>query len=139
MARTAMQGIEIVDGTPLVDPVSVSRDFGKLAADEVFMNEPVTVVVHATTDENQQNHVVVNCNGINQPIIRGVPTIVKRKYVEILAHMKETKYTQHTPNPSAPDRTEMIPRHALAYPFDLLEDHNPKGRAWLSQVLAAPA
>jgi hypothetical protein len=76
---------------------------------------------------------------MNQPIIRGVPTDVKRKYVEILARMKETRYSQHTNNPSAPDQIEMRARHGLSYPFDLVEDKNPRGRAWLNHVLAEPA
>ena len=103
------------------------------------MNDMVTVMVHSTTDENQAPHVIVNCNGTNQPIIRGVPVAVKRKYVEILARMKETKYTQLTPNPAAPDVSELRARHGLAYPFDLVEDKNPRGRAWLNNVLAEPA
>ena len=111
-----------------VEPVSKNVDFKKLAAEEKFMNEPVTILVHSTTDENQAPHVVVNCNGINQPIMRGIPTEVKRKYVEILARMRETKYTQVTPNPAAPDVSEMQARTALAYPFDLVEDRNPKGQ-----------
>jgi len=27
----------------------------------------------------------------------------------------------------------------LSYPFDLVEDKNPRGRAWLNHVLAEPA
>lgn len=133
------QGIEISDDTPIVETVAESRDFRQLAADEAFMNEFVTVLVHSTTDENQAPHVIVNCNGTNQPIIRGVPTKVRRKYVEILARMKETKYNQVTPNPAAPDISHMQARHGLAYPFDLVDDANPRGRAWLQNVLAEPA
>ena len=134
-----VKGIEITDDAPVVETVAESRDFSKLAADEAFMNELVTVMIHSTTDENQAPHVIVNCNGTNQPIIRGVPTKVKRKYVEILARMKETKYTQVTPNPAAPDVSELRARHGLAYPFDLVDDGNPRGRAWLQNVLAEPA
>ncbi len=132
-------GIEINDDQPVIETVAESQDFGQLAATEAFMNEVVTVMVHSTTDENQAPHVIVNCNGTNQPIIRGVPTKVRRKYVEILARMKETKYTQHTPNPAAPDVSELRARHGLAYPFDLVDDPNPRGRAWLQHVLAEPA
>jgi hypothetical protein len=140
MARKeATPGVEIIDDAPVVETVAESTDFRELAASEAFMNEFVTVLVHATTDENQAPHVIVNCNGTNQPIVRGYPTKVRRKYVEILARMKETKYTQYTPNPAAPDVTEMRARHGLAYPFDLVEDVNPKGRAWLQNVLAEPA
>ena len=137
--KNTVQGMEILDDAPVIETVAESRDFSKLASDEAFMNELVTVMVHSTTDENQPNHVVVNCNGMNQPLIRGVPTTVKRKYVEILARMKETKYTQVTRNPSAPDQIDMVARHGLSYPFDLVEDKNPRGRAWLQNVLAEAA
>lgn len=141
MARkdSPVQGIEISDDQPVVETVAESTDFSKLAASEAFMNELVTIMIHSTTDENQAPHVIVNCNGMNQPIVRGIPTKIRRKYVEILARMKETKYTQVTRNPSAPDQIDMIARHGLAYPFDLLDDDNPKGRAWLQNVLAEPA
>lgn len=133
------KGIEILDDAPTVEPVSQNKDFAQLAADEAFMNEHVTIHVHATTDENQPPYVVVNVNGTNQPIPRGVNASVRRKYVEVLARMKETRYTQYTPNPAAPDQVEMKARHGLCYPFDLVNDANPRGRAWLQNVLAEPA
>lgn len=137
--NSAEKGIEIVDDAPVIETVAEAKDFRQLAADEAFMNEFVTVMVHSTTDENQSPHVIVNCNGVNQPIIRGVPTKVRRKYVEILARMKETKYSQVTRNPAAPDQIDMIARHGLAYPFDVIDDSNSRGRAWLQNVLAEPA
>ena len=137
--KEVVAGMEIVDDAPIIETVAESRDFSQLAADEGFMNELVEVMVHATTDENQAPHVIVNCNGTNQPIIRGVPTKVRRKFVEILASMKETKYSQVTRNPAAPDQIDMIARHGLAYPFELINDANPRGRAWLQNVLAEPA
>ena len=140
MARKeVVAGIEILDDTPTIDPVSQVADLRELAASEAFMNEMVEVMVHSSTDENQAPHVILNCNGTNQPIMRGVPTRVRRKYVEILARMKETKYSQVTRNPAAPDQIDMIARHGLAYPFEMLSDENPRGRAWLSNVLAEPA
>ena len=137
--KNVAQGVEVIDDTPVVETVSESKDFREMAANESFMNEVVTVLVHSSTDENQSPHVIVNCNGVNQPIVRGVPTVIRRKYLEILARMKETKYTQVTPNPAAPDVSEMKARHGLAYPFEVIEDANPKGRAWLNNVLAEPA
>lgn len=139
MAKAPVQGIAVTDDAPVVDTVAESVDFGKLAADESFMNEVVTVLVHGTTNENEAPHFILNCNGVNQPVLRGMPTKMKRKYLEILARMKETKYTQVTPNPAAPDVSEMRARHGLAYPFELVEDPNPKGREWLRNVLAEPA
>ena len=135
----SVPGIEFIEGQPEIETVAESKDFSKLAAEESFMNEMVTVLVHSTTDENQPPHFIVNCNGINMPVVRGVPTAMKRKYVEILARMKETKYTQVTPNPSSPDVSELRARHGLVYPFDVQHDPNPRGRAWLQHVLAEPA
>ena len=137
--KQTVQGIEVVDDAPEIETVAASKDFSKLVADEAFMNELVTVMIHSTTDENQPSHCVVSCNGMNQPIMRGYPTTVKRKYVEILARMKETQYTQVTRNPAAPDQIDMVARHGLCYPFDLVDDKNPRGRAWLQNVLAEAA
>jgi len=137
--KNTVKGMEIVDDAPVVETVAESRDFRQLAADESFMHEMVQVMIHATTDENQPPQVIVNCNGTNQPIMRGVPTMVRRKYVEILARMKETKYSQVTRNASAPDQIDLVARHGLSYPFDLISDDNPRGRAWLQNVLAEPA
>ena len=137
--KQKIQGIEISDDAPTIDLVSELKDFAALASSEVFMNEHVTIMVHSSTDENQPPQVIVNCNGMNQPIIRGYPTTIKRKYVEILARMKETKYSQVTRNPAAPDQIDMVARHGLSYPFDLVEDKNPRGRAWLTNVMAEPA
>jgi len=130
------KGIQIVDDAQIE---TITKDIKQLVLDEAFMNEMVTVMVHSSTDENQSPHVILNCNGTNQPLMRGVPSTIRRKYVEILAHMKETKYSQVTRNPAAPDQIDMIARHGLAYPFEMMEDANPRGRAWLNSVLAEPA
>jgi hypothetical protein len=130
------KGIQIVDDAQIE---TITKDIKQLVLDEAFMNEMVTVMVHSSTDENQSPHVILNCNGTNQPLMRGVPSTIRRKYVEILAHMKETKYSQVTRNPAAPDQIDMVARHGLAYPFELMEDANPRGRAWLNSVLAEPA
>jgi hypothetical protein len=136
----AMQGIEFSDDTEIgIEPVSVATDFKRLVEDEAFMNEPVTIEIHPSTDENQPPVVTLNVNGTNQPVIRGVPTTIKRKYLEVLIRMKETKYTQHTPNPMEPDRIQTVGRTAQVYPYQILEDANPKGRAWAAHIQAEAA
>ena len=130
-------GIEIADDTSM--EIVQMTDFQKAIEDEAFMNEIVTVLVAATVDENAPSHVVLGVNGMNQPIFRDVPTSIKRKYLEVLARCRETKYSQRTNNPMEPDRIENIPRTAFAYPFQVLEDKNPKGSAWLQAVMRSPA
>lgn len=139
MNKKVVHGLELGDGQEQIETVSASADYGKLAAEEEFMNEILTVEIHTTTDENQPPQVIVNVNGTNMIFFRGVPTFAKRKYVEVLARMKETKYTERLANPMDPSSIEHVPRTVLVYPFSVLEDKNPKGRAWLSHVMAEPA
>lgn len=122
--------VEVVSG------VSASDDAMAL---EAFMNETVIILVHDAVSEESLRVVTPIVNGIMQPIMRGVPTPVKRKYVEALARAKETLYTQVTTDPNRPDSLDMMPRTALAYPFAIERDDNPNGRAWLRNLLKQPA
>lgn len=116
-----------------------TKEFNKAVEEEAFMNEIVTVEVSETTNENEPPSFVLSVNGITQPVFRGVPTQMRRMFVEVLARCKETKYNQRTRNPNEPDKIELVSRTALAYPFQVLEDPNPKGRAWLRAVLQEAA
>ena len=117
----------------------VNKEFAREVFEEAFMNEMVVVVVADTTDENVNPMPMPSVNGTSQPIMRGIPTRIKRKYLEVLARCKETKYSQRTANPMEPDRIEMVPRTAFTYPFQVVEDLNPKGGAWLKAVMAEAA
>jgi hypothetical protein len=128
--------IDIIDQSELVEPVVGNVDLKKLLRDEKFMEETVTVMIHPTTSENEPPYAHLNVNGMNQIVPRGQNVPIKRKFIEVLARMKETRYNQSTPNPSEPDRTTMLARHGLAFPFVVTEDKNPKGRAWLDHILA---
>lgn len=129
--------VELVVDQSIETPAST--DFNREMQEEAFMNEHVTVVLADTTDENAPPHIILSCNGTTQPLMRGVPTRIRRKFVEVLARCKESKYSQRQANPMEPDRIEMVQRTALAYPFEVQEDSNPKGRAWLKAVLAEAA
>ena len=104
---------------------------------EAFMNEMVTVEIADTTDENLASSFLLNVNGRNLPMVRGVPLQIRRLYLEVLARCKETKYRQEI-DPIHLDKTTMVPRTAYAYPFQVTAD-SPKGRAWLKAVMAEPA
>ena len=129
--------MELHDDQSIETPATT--EFGREMREEVFMNEIVTVLLQDTTDDNAPPHISVSVNGTTMPLMRGVPTLVKRKYVEVLARCKESKYSQKAMNPMEPDRIEMKSRTALAYPFEVMEDKNPKGRAWLNAVIAEAA
>lgn len=136
MPKPPVTGIEVGDDQPDIQTVAETADFASLISNETFMNEMVTVLVHESTDPNQAPHIILNVNGTNMPVIRGTPTRMKRKYLEVLARMKETRYEQKTPNPSEPERIIMNPKTAQVYPFAVIEDRNARGAAWLANVMA---
>ena len=126
--------VELVEDQTIETPATT--EFGREMQEEAFMNELVTVRLADTTDENAAQHIILSVNGTTQPMFRGVAQTIKRKYLEVLARCKESKYTQRTANPNEPDRIAMVQRTAFAYPFELIEDKNPKGAAWLANILA---
>ena len=103
---------------------------------EAFMHEPMTVLVHESTDENDVDLVQVMVNGNVAFFQRGQPTITKRYFVERLARAKRTSYSQNLDERLGEAMNNLKPRHALKYPFSVIEDKNPKGGAWLRQILA---
>ena len=115
--------IEIIDG-PSLDAAA-------------FMEEPVKVMVHESTDPNEVPVPYVGVNGRNQFFIRGKEQTVKRKFVEVLARAKLTRYKTEIINDAQGNvRQRMIPATGLRYPFSVVEDKNPNGHAWLKKVLA---
>ena len=134
-AKLAKAGVEVVGEAVQVEPVNEDPALKKLLEDEAFMNEMVEILIHPSSNEEDPDHVVLAVNGTNQPVFRDVPTTIKRKYVEVLARMKETKYSQKR-HPIELDRSELVPRTGPIYPFEVLRDDNPKGRAWLRSIIS---
>ena len=134
-------GVEILpeSGQSIEAVVAQDPDLARVMAEEAFMNEFVIIEVAPTTDDNANPMPTPSVNGVVQPIPRGIPTRIKRKYLEVLARCKETKYTQRTSNPMEPERIDMVPRSALTYPFQVVEDKNPIGSSWLKAVMLEAA
>lgn len=105
---------------------------------EYFMHETLVITVAESPNEEDPLVVCPVVNGKMQPIVRGVPTPVRRKYVEALARAKETKYRQVQTDSNRPDSLEMVPRTVVAYPFSVDHDPNPRGRDWLRRILKQP-
>jgi hypothetical protein len=137
--------VPTIDAPPLdfsIEPVGSDNELGRVAAQEAFMNEPIKIRLATTTDPNATPYAIVTVNDVrNRAVIpRGVPFDVKRSHVEVLARMRETRYTQPNRNMSDPESGNgLVPQHAMVYPFEVLHDPNPKGRAWLERVMSEPA
>lgn len=109
------------------------------AQELAFNEEIVEVMLHETTDTNAENPVFTACNGVTQYFFRGVPQKVKRKYVAILAACKE--HSISTPEYTQGDGTRAMAIKrvsSLKYPFSVIHDPNPRGAAWLRDLLRAP-
>lgn len=117
-----------------IDPVS-ENDFANAANLAAFMAEPVKILVHESQIDGDLDIICVTVNQLNQPIMRGVETVVKRKYVEALARSRTTKWGQKM-DPFERERIKMVEKTALSYPFSVIEDRNPNGRPWLKSILA---
>lgn len=105
---------------------------------EKFMNDELVIVVHPSSVEGALDFAPPQVNGINQPILRGIKSKVKRKYVEALARCRTTKYSQKITDPSRPDSIKTIPQTTLDFPFDVIHDPSNRGREWLDNILAQP-
>jgi hypothetical protein len=135
MARKGQDGsIEITDDVT-IEAVK-DQDWQKVAEDEAFMNEPVTVMLHTTTDDNAAPYIILSVNNERAPLYRGRPTILKRKFVEVLGRCWETKYKQNELNlQNIAEYNNVRGTSAQAFPFSVLEDKNPRGSMWLSKIM----
>ncbi len=134
------QGVKVVDDQPDIQLVS-QTDLASAASDEKFMHEDVTVVIMPTTDPNAAPYATLSVNGEMKIVSRNVPTRIKRKHLEVLARMKETRWLQSVPEGymGQIDMGSLRGHTGFAYPFTVTEDKNPKGGAWLANIMAEPA
>jgi hypothetical protein len=113
-----------------------SPDFKNFADELAFMNEQVVVVVHESQDKNAEKVINVFNDGVPQRFVRGQATIVRRKYVEVLARSKPFSVATPEETDGNGDRTTNIRTTAgLMYPFEM-RDKNPRGQQWLQRILA---
>jgi len=121
---------EIVDGPKLADK----------AAALAFMEEKVVVRIHPTSERSREKIPCLSVNGVNQYIVRGRPQVIRRKFLEVLARAKEDNVeTPFSRDNNGYDTYNIYKTQSLKYPFELIEDRNPNGRAWLDKILSEAA
>lgn len=119
--------IQVVDGPEWKDKAALLA----------FMEEPVTVVVHTSSDKYAVQIPEIWVDGRVQRFLRGEEIVVKRKFVEGLARAKLDSYQNQEYTDENGDRNFRYPKSvALKYPFAVTRDENPRGAAWLKKVLA---
>lgn len=128
-ARDALErpDVEIPDGPPSLD----------FLAELAFMNEPVTVIVHESSDPLAEPLPEIRCNGRLQIFPRGQEVVCRRAFVEVLARAKPVHYGNVEYVDGEGNKAVKYPqKKSLRYPFSVVDDKNPRGRAWLKKVLA---
>lgn len=136
--------INVLDDVGLqLNPESITADrqLAAIASDEAFMNEVLQVYVHEPQDPEAPTQFILNVNGTNQPVFCGVTTPLKRKYVEVLARLKETKYSQRQQDLANPEHSNaLVPRSIQVHPFQVQHDPSgARGDKWLRQILSERA
>lgn len=112
-------------------------DVSREKLDELaFMEEPVRVLVHDSTNPTDEQVPRVWNDGRPEFFVRNVEKVVKRKFVEVLARMKKTTYTQRKEkDDNGVEYYVNVPHSALQFPFAVIDD-TQRGRAWLARILA---
>jgi hypothetical protein len=110
-----------------------------------FCEDILTINIHESSDQDApETHVFLSVNGRGAGpngipwVPRGQNVKVARKYVEVLARARPSKYGSVEKINSIGEREVVYPRtSSLRYPFSVIEDPNPKGAAWLTTILRA--
>lgn len=141
-------GQQIVHGEGLPN-VSGDND-AKLMADLNFMEEPVTILINENSGSDfPETHVPVQVNGRGAEVWMnggwvaigwmpiGVEVTTKRKYVEVLARSKsDSIQTKHEDATVERPQNKVVRRPRQNYPMSIIEDNNPRGREWMTRIMA---
>ncbi len=126
------QGVHDVDSPQFKEKVALLK----------FMEEPVTVHIHQTSEKDADQCFDIQVNGRGQVFVRGQTYIVRRKFIEGLARAKPVHYENESYSEIQQGRPVQAVRYpsrrGLRYPFTVTEDVNHNGAAWLEAVLAQP-
>ncbi len=118
-----------------------------------FMEEPVTVRIEENSrSDYPETHVPVLVNGKGAEVLQngkwlsvgwlpiGVMLTTKRKYVEVLARSRSDAIkTVHDDATVERPRNTETRRTSSNYPLSVMEDRNPRGHQWLSNIMLGHA
>jgi len=109
----------------------------QLLDEMAFMNEKLRIIINPSADKNAPKFYQVGVNGRQKWVMVGVPTILERCYVEVLARSQPVKIETKSGEADGDQMTyNIIERQQYAgVSFSVIEDRNPKGAAWLAKVI----
>ena len=130
--------------TVLIDPGLAAKDY----LDELkFMDEAVTIRLEPSTDKNASNAFPVWINGIPAQVFMGgawrevgyLPVarelVVKRKVLEVILRAKTDSIRTEILDRDSERPNNVIQRYTSPiHSLSILEDRNPRGAAWASEM-----
>lgn len=124
------------DSLDAIQTQAVDRATDEKFKELQFMEDTLTVRIHESSNPMDAPIPAVWNDGVSQYFIRGQEQNVKRKFVEILARLKKTTYSQQKRvNAVGDEEYVQIPHTSLLYPFAVIADPSPRGSAWLRSVM----
>jgi len=103
-----------------------------------FAEEPVTIVLHRSREKFPPTHHAFYVNGQAEWVPVGKRHTLKRKFVEGIVRAQtidfRTESYQIEGNEDAATVNQIMPSFSTPYSFEVLEDKNPNGRAWLEKL-----
>lgn len=114
--------------------------FREKAANLEFNNEPVRIRILDTSEPNAQQVFQINVNGPPDWLFeRGKEYTIPRYVLETIARAKPVNYrNEEYIDDDGILKVRWPSRTGARVPFDVIEDKNPMGRAWLRSILAQP-
>lgn len=102
-----------------------------------FNEEKLVVYVPESTNPKDGPTISIWVNGRHQLFIRGQNVTCARKFVERLARARPVTYSNVEFVDGEGNRAFKYPkRTSQRYPFSVVSDPNPNGKAWLRKILA---
>ena len=106
-------------------------------ADELaFMEEKLTIVLHRGREKHAPLFEQVGVNGRIKWVQVETPTLLERKYVEVLARSMPIDITTQSGESPGDELTfnKVLRNMSTNFSFSILKDPSPKGAAWLAKV-----
>lgn len=107
-----------------------------------FFEEKIEIHIHDSTDINPEPHIFLSVNGRGAMpdgspwVPRAQNVTIARKYVEQLARAKPVNLRTVPALDGDGFKTTALKRtSSLRYPFSVIRDPNPKGAAWLRDLM----
>lgn len=135
----AAKGLSTPEIESVADMLGAMDKFKRLA----FYEEKLDVMLMDSMDPNPEPYVFVSVNGrgpmpgaVSQWVPRNQIIPMARKYVEVLARAKPVSMRTVDGIDAEGYKTKVLKQTmSLRYPFTVIRDPNPRGPAWLREVM----